>query len=798
MKYKIEKAVILGSGVMGSQIAAHLANAGVECYLLDIVPSELTEEEKAKGLTLESPVVRNRFVNKGLDFAKTVKPAAFFDSKFIERIKVGNFEDNLNWVSQADWIIEVIVERLEPKQQLLAKVDKLRKQGSIVSSNTSGISISAMSEGLSEDFKKHFLGTHFFNPPRYLKLLEIIPTPNTSPEVIKFISEFGDKSLGKGIVNCKDTPNFIGNRIGVFALLHALKVMLDHDLNIVEVDKIMGPATGKPKSALFRTMDVVGLDTMVHVTRNIYDNVPNDEKRETFAIPDFINTMLENKWLGQKTKVGFYKKVGKDINYLDYKTMEFLPSPKIKFASLEAAKQVESLEKRLPMIAYSEDKAGKFFWESLSETLIYSANRIPEISDDLVNIDNAMKWGFGWDLGPFECWDAIGLEKSVKKMKAEGKAVPSKIEEMLEAGHKSFYQNREGVMYYYDFASKDYKTVYQPKGITILSSLKDQGKVIKKNSGASLIDLGDGVACLEFHSKMNTIGGDTIDMFTKSLKEVEENYEGLVIGNQGLNFSAGANLMMVLLAAMEGEWDDIDLMVRGFQKATMAAKYSKKPVVVAPFGLTLGGGCEFTLASAKVVASSETYIGLVEVGVGLVPGGGGSKEMAIRALDKLPKVPEADPLAVLKQSFELIGMAKVATSADEAKKMGILRDTDIIVMNKDRQIEDAKQAVLGLSRAGYRAPKPRTDIAVPGRSALAAFKVGLSGMREGGYISEHDEFIGTKVASILCGGDLIVPRVVTEQYLLDLEREAFLSLCGTRKTQERIQHMLKTGKPLRN
>lgn len=798
MRYKIEKVVVLGSGVMGSQIAAHLANAGIQSYLLDIVPSELTEEESAKGLTLQSPQVRNRFVNKGFDFAKTVKPAAFYDPKFIERIKVGNFEDNLNWISEADWVIEVVVERLEPKRELLAKVDKLRKPGTIVSSNTSGISIQAMSEGLSDDFKKHFLGTHFFNPPRYLKLLEIIPTSETLPEVINFISEFGDKKLGKGIVNCKDTPNFIGNRIGVFALLHALKVMLKHELSIVEVDKIMGPATGKPKSALFRTMDVVGLDTMVHVTRNIYDNVPNDEKRETFAIPDFVNKMLENKWLGQKTKVGFYKKVGKDINYLDYQTMEFKESPKVKFASLEAAKNIEKLPARLATIAYAEDKAGKFFWESLSETLIYSANRIPEISDNIVNIDNAMKWGFGWDLGPFECWDAIGLAKSVAKMKAEGKEVPSKIEEMLANGKKSFYENREGDLYFYDFDKKDHVPVYQPKGITILDSLKDKGKVIKKNSGASLIDLGDGVACLEFHSKMNTIGGDTIDMLHKSLKEVEENYEALVIGNQGLNFSAGANLMMVLMAAMEGEWDDIDMMIRGFQKATMAVKYSKKPVVVAPFGLALGGGCEFTLAGATVAASAETYIGLVEVGVGLVPAGGGTKEMTIRALDTLPNVPEVDPMTVLKPVFELIGMAKVATSGQEAKKMGFLRSHDFIVMNKDRQIEDAKQAALGLAKSGYSAPSPRTDILAVGQSGLATFKLGLHMMKSGGYISEHDALIGTKVAQIICGGDAISPRKVSEQHLLDLEREAFLSLCGTRKTQERIQNMLKTGKPLRN
>lgn len=796
MRYKIDKVAVLGSGVMGSQIAAHLANAGINSYLLDIAPSELTEEEKAKGLTLESPQVKNRFVNKGLDFAKTVKPAAFFDPKFAERITVGNFTDNLKWVADADWIIEVVVEKLEPKKDLLGKVDKLRKPGSIVSSNTSGIPIKDIAEGFSDDFKKHFLGTHFFNPPRYLKLLEIIPTDDTLPEVINFISEFGSKNLGKGIVNCKDTPNFIANRIGIFGIMNSLKLMMEQGLNIVEVDKLMGPATGKPKSALFRTSDVVGLDTMAHVSKNIYDSVPNDEQRDVFVMPDFVNTMVSNKWLGQKTKQGFYKKVGKDIMYLDYNTMEYKESPKVKYPSLEAAKQIDSLPKKIATIAYGTDAGSKFVWESTIATLIYSANRIPEITEDIINIDNAMKWGFGWDIGPFEIWDGLGVAKSVERMKSEGKEVPAFVEEMLASGKKSFYQKVEGNLYYYDLVSKDYKLAHQPKGITILSSLKEQGKVIKKNAGASLIDLGDGIACLEFHSKMNSIGGDTVDMLHKSLKEVEENYEGLVIGNQGQNFSVGANLMMVLMSAMEGEWEDLDLMIRGFQNATMAVKYSKKPVVVAPFNLTFGGGCEFSLAGARTVTAAETYMGLVEVGVGVIPGGGGTKELTIRALDKL--APDADPLTVLKPVFETIGMAKVSASAVEARKLGFLRDADPIVMNKDMLIEVSKQTALGLAKSGYQAPKPRTDIQAFGRSVLSAFKLGLYTMREGGYISAHDELIGTKVCNVLAGGDLITPRKVTEQYLLDLEREAFLSLCGTRKTQERIQHMLKTGKPLRN
>jgi len=507
--------------------------------------------------------------------------------------------------------------------------------------------------------------------------------------------------------------------------------------------------------------------------------------------------MVSNKWLGQKTKQGFYKKVGKDIHFLDHKTLEYKESPKVKFASLEAAKQIDKLPSRLASIAYSDDKAGKFFWAATIDTLVYSMNRIPEISDDIVNVDNAMKWGFGWEMGPFETWDALGVAKSVEKMKAEGRAVPQPVLDMLASGKKSFYEKREGDLYYYDFVSKDYKAVNQPKGFTILSSLKDKGKVIKKNSGASLIDLGDGVACLEFHSKMNSIGGDTIDMLNKSLKEVEENYEGLVIGNQGSNFSAGANIMMVLLSAMEGEWEDIDIMVRAFQKATMSVKYSKKPVVVAPFGLTLGGGCEFTMASPRAVAAAETYIGLVEVGVGLLPGGGGTKEMTIRAMDKMVNY-ELDPVPYLQPAFETVGMGKVFESAFLAKKGGILKENDIIVMNKDMQIAEAKKAVLALVAEGYQAPQPRNDVFVYGRRALAALKLALYNMKMAGFISEHDELIGTKIAHVMAGGDSISTRRVSEQYLLDLEREAFLSLCGTRKTQERIQHMLKTGKPLRN
>ncbi len=795
---QIKKAAVLGAGVMGAQIAAHLANAGIPCLLLDIVPKELTPEEQAKGLTLESPVVRNRIAQAGLDVAKKAKPAAFFSPELADLVTVGNFEDDLPRLKECDWIVEAVIENLEIKRSLFARIEPHLHPEAIVSSNTSGIPIAALAEGRSENFRRRFLGTHFFNPPRYLHLLELIRTPDTAPEVSCFMAGFCDRVLGKGIVYAKDTPNFVANRIGTFAMLDGIKVMLEGDYTIEEVDALTGPVIGHPKSASFRTLDLVGLDTALHVANNLYANTPQDEKRETFRAPEVLQKMVERKMLGDKTKGGFYKKVGDEILSLDLKTLQYRPKQKVSFASLEAAKPIEKLEERLPALIYAKDRAGEFLWRTISEVLIYAANRIGEIADSIVEIDNAMKWGFAHELGVFETWDAIGVEKSVNRMREEGHQIPPNVEKMLAAGCKSFYKSENGTRYYYDFLSGQYQPERQRPGVTILKSLKEQNKLIKKNAGASLIDLGDGVACLEFHSKMNSIGGDTLQMLNFAVKEVEKNFEGLVVGNQGENFSVGANLMLLLLEAQEGNWEEIELAVRAFQQATMSLRYSSKPVVVAPFQMTLGGGCEMVLHAARACAAAETYIGLVEVGVGLIPGGGGTKEMAVRAAETASRAPGADHFESLKHNFELVALAKVATSAVEAQHMGLLRPGDRIIMNRDRQIEEAKQTVLTLVREGYRPPVPRNDILVLGEPALTKFKLGIHMMKRGGYISDHDALIGTKIAEVISGGRLTRPTRVSEAYLLDLEREAFVSLCGTRATQERMAHMLKTGKPLRN
>ncbi len=801
MTCEIHKVAVLGSGVMGSAIAAHLANAGIPSYLLDIVPKELTAEETAKGLSLASPAVRNRIVNAGLESAKKARPAAFYSPDFAKLITIGNFDDNLGWLKEADWIIEVVIERLDIKQQLLKKVDAVRKPGTIVSSNTSGIPINQIKEGLSEDFRKHFLGTHFFNPPRYMRLLEIIPTAETLPEVVQTMAEFGERVLGKGIVYCKDRPNFIANRIGVFAMMAAMRTMLEGNFTIEEVDQMTGPATGKPKSATFRTGDIVGIDTLVHVANNLYDAVPEDEMRAMFVVPDFIKKMVEQKKLGDKSKQGFYKRTKGDghlILTLDYNTLEYRARQKGKFASIEAGKNIESLTERLKMLTYANDRAGEFIWKTTSAILLYSANRIPEISDDIVNVDKAMRWGFNWQLGPFEMWDAIGVEESVKKMRAEGKTIPPMVEKLLASGEKPFYEKSNGVTYYFDVKSGKHVALEEKPGLVLLPSLKDRNKVIKKNSGASLIDIGDGVACLEFHSKMNAIGEDILSMTNFAVQEVGKNFEGMVVGNEGDNFSVGANIMLMLMAAQEGDWDELDVMARAFQKATQSLKYSPKPVVAAPFGMTLGGGCEFALGADKIRAAAELYIGLVEVGVGIIPAGGGCKEMLVRMLDGVPKGSDADLFPFVKQVFETIGMAKVSTSAVEAKEIGFLRKSDGITMNKDYLIADAKATVLAMVKEGYKQPMPRTDIPVLGESALATLKMGMYLMKSAGRISEYDMHVGTKLAYILCGGDLSAKTLVSEQYILDLEREAFLSLAAERKTQERLAFMLKNGKALRN
>jgi len=802
-KMNIAKAAVLGAGTMGAGIAAHLANAGIPTLLLDIAPSELTKEEEAKGLTLDSPKVRSRIVSSLFEAAKKLRPAPFMLVDNARLISIGNFTDDLEKLKDCDFVIEAVVENLEIKHKLFTEVDKYRKPGAVIASNTSGIPIDAIAEPFSDDFKQHFVGIHFFNPPRYMKLVEVIPGTKTSGEIACKVSGFLDQRLGKGVVPAKDRPNFIANRIGTFGMMATVHEMIAMGFTPTEIDQITGKAIGHASSATFRTSDLVGLDVLVHVNRNLYPAVPDDEDRDVFLVPDVIETMLEKKLLGDKTKGGFYKKStdaeGKrQILELDLKTFEYKPQEKTKFPSLDAAKQVDDLPKRIKTLVWGDDRVAEFLWKTMSRTFRYAANRIPEIAGTIVEIDNAIKWGFGWQIGVFESWDAVGVAESIERMRKEGQAVPENVEKMLASGATSFYKRENGETAFYDLVGGGYKTVPARPGVLILKDVKERTGVIKSNPGASLIDIGDGVACLEFHSKMNSIGGDTVQMMNFALDEVERNFTGLVVGNQGGNFSAGANIMMLLLAAQEEEWDDINMMIRGLQNSVMRLRYSSKPVVTAPYGLTLGGGCEIAMHGNKVRAAAETYIGLVEVGVGLIPAGCGTKEMTMRAMDAWAKAPDADPLAFLKKTFETIGMGKVATSAQEARSWGLLRDSDAISMNGDRLIQDAKQEVLNLAAAGYVAPVERTDITALGESAQAAMKLALHMMKQGGFISEHDQFIGRKLASVMSGGDLNHRTQVSERYLLDLEREAFLSLCGERKTQERIAAMLKTGKPLRN
>jgi 3-hydroxyacyl-CoA dehydrogenase len=787
----IGKAAVLGAGTMGAAIAAHLSNAGIPTLLLDIAPQETEEKDK------------NRIVKTLFEAAKKLKPAPFMLAENANLISLGNFEEDMPRIKDCDLVIEAVVENLEIKHKIFAEVEKYRKPGAVIASNTSGIPIEKIAEPFSDDFKRHFLGIHFFNPPRYMKLVEVIPTRETDGEIACGISGFLDRRLGKGVVPAKDRPNFIANRVGVFGMMATIHEMIAMGLTPTEVDQITGKAIGHASSATFRTSDLVGLDVTAHVTNNLYPAVPDDEDREVFKLPELIQKLLDKKILGDKTGGGFFKK-SKDaegnrlILELDLNTFEYKPQQKTKFPSLEAAKQIEDLPTRVKTLVWGNDKVGEFLWKTTSRVSRYAANRIPEIADTIVEIDNAIKWGFGWEIGVFETWDAIGVRESVERMKSEGQPVPENVQKMLDAGAETFYKTENGQKFFYDLVGGGYKPLPEQPGVIILKSVKDRTGVIKKTAGASLIDIGDGVACLEFHSKMNALGGDTISMLKYAVDEVEKNFAGLVIGNQGGNFSAGANIMMILLAAQEEEWDDIELGVRQLQNAVMRLRYSSKPVVTAPYGLTLGGGCEITMHGNKVRAAAETYIGLVEVGVGLIPAGGGTKEMTMRAMDKAKQTPDADPLAFLKKTFELIGMGKVAASAQEARAWGILRESDAISMNGDRLIADAKQEVLNLVSAGYVPPVERNDIFVLGEQAQAAMKLALHMMRRGEFISEHDQIIGQKLARVMGGGDLNHATYVSERYLLDLECEAFLSLCGERKTQERIAHMLKTGKPLRN
>ncbi len=800
MKRRIEKAAVIGSGIMGSGIAAHLANAGVQVLLLDIVPRELTDAEKAKGLDLNHPAVRNRIAAENLKKATKSKPALFYDKSFVNRITVGNTEDDMPKIAGVDWIIEVVPERLDIKKAVFDQIEKHRKPGTIVSSNTSGIPISLMAKGRSEDFKKNFLGTHFFNPVRYLRLLEIIPTKDTDPELVDFFLEYGDKFLGKTTVLAKDTPAFIGNRIGVYGIMDIFHLVEDLDLTVEEVDKLTGPVIGRPKSATFRTADLVGLDTLAHVATGLYEGVPNDEAHELFKLPGYVQKMLENNMLGDKTGKGFYKKVKKDgkkeILVLDLKTLEYRPKKKAKFATLEMTQGIDKVLDRYKVLVKGKDKAGEFYRKTFSGLFSYASHRIPEIADHLYQIDDAMKAGFGWEYGPFQMWDAIGVAKAVEMMAKEGKDIPDWVTQMLANGIESFYTVKDGATYYYDISSQSYKKVPGQEDYIYLDNLRPT-HTLWKNDDASIIDLGDGIIDIEFHSKMNTLGVGVIEAINRAIDMAEEKYDGLVIGNQGAQFSVGANLALVLMLAVEQEWDELYMAVKTFQDTAMRVRYSSIPVVVAPHGMTFGGGCEITLHADKVVAAAETYIGLVEFGVGLIPAGGGTKEFILRTSDSLVKG-DVDINRYM-ESFLTIAMAKVATSAHEAYDLGFLKkDRDVIVLNKDRQIATAKRHALQMAQDGYVKPIKRNDIKVLGQEILGTYMVGTDSMVAGRYISEHDKKIADKLAYVMSGGDISGPGKVTEDYLIELEREAFLSLLGERKTLERIEHMLKTGKPLRN
>jgi 3-hydroxyacyl-CoA dehydrogenase len=804
MSQRIEKTVVLGAGTMGARIAAHFANAGLPCLLLDIVPKDA------------SPSDRNKIVAAGLEAAKKTRPAAFFMPALAAKIAIGNFDDDLARIADADWIIEVVAENLEIKRGLLSKVAQYRKPGSIVTTNTSGLPVHLIAEGLPEEFQRHWAGTHFFNPPRYMKLVELTPGPNTSDEVLETLADFCDRRLGKGVVKAKDTPNFIANRIGTYSMLNALRLMSKLGMTVEEVDACTGPAVGWPKSATFRTADIVGLDVLVHVVKNIYETAPNDESREAYRVPALVEEMAKRNWLGEKTGQGFYKRVKggegeREILTLDVNTLEYRERQKARFASIDAGKTIEDTRERLRALVgpvlegQKTDKAQQFIWGGLSEMCLYAGRRMPEISDHIVDVDRAMRWGFAWELGPFEVVDAIGLPVFAEQIKKEGRSLPPIFEKTLANGRKSFYESQKGETSVFDFASGSMEKVEEPAQILILKSLKEAGREVERNSGASLIDLGDGVICCEFHSKMNAIGADLTAMIHRGLKRLETGFDAMVIANQAPNFSVGANLMLVLIGAQEQEWDELHMAVKQFQNVNLAIKYARKPVVSAPQGMALGGGCEISLHAAKIHAAAEAYIGLVETGVGLIPGGGGTKEMLIRANENAGSGDDLDLFHTLRPVFENIAMAKVGTSAEECRDLGYLRRGDAASMNRDRLVADAKQTALALTRGGWKPSASSwqdgaqtTQIKVLGEGFLAAAKMAIHLMVRGGYASEYDAQVARKLANILAGGALSAPQMVSEQYVLDLEREAFVSLCGEKKTQERIAHTLKTGKPLRN
>ncbi|MCO4293837.1 3-hydroxyacyl-CoA dehydrogenase/enoyl-CoA hydratase family protein [Solitalea sp. MAHUQ-68] len=801
MKRIIKKVAVLGSGIMGSRIACHFANIGLEVLLLDIVPKEPLSAEAAKGLTLESPAVRNRIVNSSLETAVKTNPSPVYNKEILNKISTGNFDDNMKDIAKCDWVIEVVVENLDIKKKVFEQVEKFRKPGTLITSNTSGIPIHMMAEGRSDDFKAHFCGTHFFNPPRYLRLLEIIPTPHTKSEVVDFLLEYGDKFLGKTTVLCKDTPAFIANRIGVYGIMATLHLVEKMGLSVDEVDKFTGPILGRPKSATFRTTDVVGMDTMIKVAKGLYDNCPQDKARELFKLPDYVAKMEQNNWLGDKTNQGFYKKIkganGKsEILSLNLKTLEYEPQQKVKSATLEMLRPIEDLRARMKAYAKGTDKAGEFFRASFAGLFEYVSDRIPEISDELYRIDDAMRAGFGWELGPYEVWDALGVAEGVEMMKNYGLAPAAWVVEMLAAGNSSFYKIENGEKRYYDIPSKSYKSITGISNYIILDAVRPT-KTVWKNAGTTITDLGDGILNLEFHTKMNTIGGEVLAGLNKAVELAEKDFRGLVVGNDGGNFSAGANVGMIFMMAIEQDWDEVDFAIRQFQNTMMRMRYSSIPVVAAPHNLTLGGGCELCLHADFVQTNAETYMGLVEFGVGLIPGGGGTKEFTLRASDAFGDGQIEQN--VLKDRFLTIGMAKVSTSGLEAFDLGYLqKDKFDISMNRSRLIADAKAKAIELAEAGYVQPVQRKDIKVLGKSGLGMVYAGANTMYSGNYISEHDKKISEKLGWVMCGGDLSAPTIVTEQYLLDLEREAFLSLCSEKKTLERIQSILTKGKPLRN
>jgi 3-hydroxyacyl-CoA dehydrogenase len=804
---RIHKVAVLGAGTMGARIAAHFANAGVPSYLLDIVPADAAAAS------------RNKIAAAGLDAAKKSKPAAFMDASFARLVSVGNFEDDLKKLAEVDWIIEAVVENLELKRALLKKVEAIRKPGTIITTNTSGLPVGKISEGFSEEFRKNWFGTHFFNPPRYMRLLELIPTPEADRTAMDAIAYFCDVQLGKGVVWAKDTPNFIGNRIGTFSVLNVMRLMQEMDFSIEDVDALTGQAVGWPKSATFRTIDLVGLDILGHVVSNMTQNV-HDERSE-LKLPDFYQKMLERKWLGDKTKGGFYKKVKADEGKedermaIDWKTIEYRPRQKPKFAALDMAKNIDETSARVRMLVGMDgsgakgDKAGAFLWNALSDLWTYCANRVPEISNSIVEIDRAMKMGFNWELGPFELWDAVGVEGTVARMTSENKPIAENAKKLLASGKKSWYEDAPKAASgraYFDLVMSGYKPVEVPTGVWSVAVAKKSNGVVKKNSGASLVDLGDGIGCIEFHSKMNSLGADIIGLITQTLKPggPGDNFDAFVMTNDATNFSVGANLMLLLMSVQEDEWDEVDLVIRQFQGMTQAIKFSPKPVVVSAFGLCLGGGTEISLHAAARQPHAELYTGLVEVGVGLLPGGGGCKEMLLRAVDNAATIrpggrgESVELMEAMKRAFETIATGKVATSAHEARGLGFLTGSDNITMNRDHVLTDAKMRALELVKAGYEPPVIRTDIPAPGESMLAALKLGIHIMRQGDYITEYEVKLATKIAEVLCGGNITPGTPISEQYVLDLEREGFKSLCGEKKTQERIQYTLKTGKTLRN